>query len=158
MRALHRIAVFVLLVVSAWSIPARADFADGLAAFDAGDYRAAFAQWRPLAESGDSDAQVALASLYRAGLGVPADAVAALRWYRLAAEAGNAVAQLNLGDAYTLGIGVAADPVSAYVWLSLAAAQGRQWPERRRIEIAHTMSDTQMAEAETRLTRWRAEH
>jgi hypothetical protein len=158
MRPLHRVAVFVWMMAIAVPFPAVAEFADGLAAFDAGDYRAAIAAWRPLAESGDSDAQVALAGLHRAGHGVPADAVEAMHWYRLAAEAGNPVAQLNLGDAYAQGIGVAADPVSAYVWLSLAAAHGRQWPERRRLEIAHTMSSAQMAEARARLDRWRAEH
>ncbi|RMD65342.1 MAG: sel1 repeat family protein, partial [Alphaproteobacteria bacterium] len=40
---------------------ARADFSDGLAAYDAGDYAAAFAEWRALAESGDVEAQVAVA-------------------------------------------------------------------------------------------------
>ncbi|MHA1599990.1 MAG: tetratricopeptide repeat protein, partial [Alphaproteobacteria bacterium] len=156
MRTLQRIAfaawaVVVLLPVLA--TPAQADFADGLAAYDAGDYRSAFAEWQPLAESGDSTAQVAIAGLYLSGYGVRADIAEALRWYHLAAEAGSAVAQLNLGDAYARGLGVAVDPVSAYVWFSLAAAQGRQWPEMRRRELALTLCPAQIADAEARLAR-----
>lgn len=160
MRTLQRIAVAWAVV--AWlqvlAAPAWADFADGLAAFDAGDYEDAFAEWQPLAESGDSTAQVAVAELYLTGQGVRADVAEAIRWYRRAAEAGNAVAQLNLGDAYARGLGVAADAIDAYVWFSLAAAQGRQWPEMRRQEMAESLSPEQMAEADARLARWRAKH
>lgn len=138
------------------SAPARADFAAGLAAYDAGDYRTAFEEWRPLAEQGDTEAQVALAGLYRAGQGTRADLAEAIRWYRRAAEAGDPVAQLNLGDLYSRGAGVPRDLVRAYVWLSLAAAQGRLWPERRRREIAREMTPAQVAEAEARLKAWRA--
>ncbi len=161
MRTLRRIAL-AAWVIATWlpvlAVPAQAGFADGLAAYDAGDYRGAFAEWRPLAESGDSTAQVAVAGLYLSGQGVRADVAEALRWYHLAAETGDAVAQLNLGDAYVRGIGGPVDPVSAYVWFSLAAAQGRQWPEMRRRELAGSLCKAQMAEAEARLARWRANH
>lgn len=140
-----------------WAAAARADFTAGLAAFDAGDYATTLAEWRPLAESGDSAAQVGLAGLYLYGHGVRADAVEAMRWYRRAAEAGDAVAQLNLGDAYARGLGVPVDQVSAYVWLSLAAAQGRPWAEMRRAEVAKAMSLAELAEADARLVKWRAE-
>ena len=128
-----------------------ADFADGLAAFDAGDYRTAFEQWRALAEAGDAEAQTALADLYFTGQGTPEDAAEALRWYRRAAEQGNAVAQQNLGDLYGRGIGVARDLVSAVVWLSLAAEQGQRWSARRRDEIAAQLTPDQRNEAEARL-------
>ena len=51
----------------------RADFIDGLAAYDGGDYETVLAEWRPLAEAGDPEAQVALAGLYLTGTGVAAD-------------------------------------------------------------------------------------
>ena len=161
MRTLQRIVLAAWVAVTWLSVlaaPAQADFADGLAAYDAGDYSTAYAEWRPLADAGDSVAQVAVAGLYLSGQGVRADVAEALRWYRLAAEAGDAVAQLNLGDAYARGFGVALDPVDAYVWFSLAAAQGRQWPEMRRKEIADSLKPAQMQEAEVRLARWRDEH
>lgn len=148
-----------LLVVLAWLAaagtslgpPARADFAEGLAAYDGGDYRTAFEHWRALAEAGDAEAQTALAGLYFAGQGAPEDAAAALRWYRRAAEQGDAVAQQNLGDLYGQGRGVERDLVSAYVWLSLAAEQGRRWSARRRDVIAAQLTPEQRNEAEARI-------
>jgi TPR repeat protein len=148
-----------LLTAAAWltvlAAPTYADFADGLAAFDAGDFEAAFSEWRALAEQGDIEAQVALAGLYLTGSGTRADAAQAFAWYRRAAEAGDPVAQLNLGDFYSRGVGTARDPVAAYVWLSLSAARGRRWPELRRREIAEAMTPAQLAEAEARLEAWR---
>ena len=154
-----------LLVVLAWlavpgaslGAPAHADFAQGLAAYDGGDYRTAFEQWRALAEAGDAEAQTALAGLYFDGLGTPEDAAAAVCWYRRAAEQGDAVAQQNLGDLYARGIGVGRDLVSAYVWLSLAAEQGRRWSARRRDELSPQLTPDQRAEAAARIeTRRRA--
>ena len=145
--------------VAAWllffPLSAWADFADGLAAYDAGDYETAIAEWLPLAEQGDADAQVALAGLYLAGQGARQDTARAIRWYRRAAEAGNAVAQLNLGDFYSRGAGVPRDLVSAFVWLSLAAEQGRRWPAARLREVSREMTAAQLAEAEARLAAWR---
>jgi len=159
----------ILLTLVAWLTVSgafvRADMADGLAAFDAGDYATAFEEWRALARAGEAEAQVALAGLYLAGQGTRADAAEALRWYHLAAgqgdavaRQGDAVAQLNLGDLLSRGLGVARDPVGAYVWFALAAAQGRRWPALRRDEIAAELSPAQRAEAEARLAAWRESH
>ncbi len=154
--------VSILLPLVAWLTVSgafvRADMADGLAAFDAGDYATAFEEWRALARAGEVEAQVALAGLYLAGQGTRADADEALRWYRLAADRGDAVAQLNLGDILNRGLGVARDPVGAYVWFALAAAQGRHWPALRRDEIAARLNPAQRAEAEARLEAWRRSH
>ena len=136
---------FVLAVGAA---PLRADFEDGLAAYDAGDFTAAAEAWRPLAAAGDVEAQVALADLYTSGLGVPTDPTEAARLYRAAAEQGDAVAQLNLGDLYSRGVGVPRDLVQAYLWLSLAAEQGRNWARNKRDEIAERLTAGQRAEAD----------
>ena len=112
------------VLLSLFATAARADFADGLAAYDGGDYTTAVQEWRPLAEAGDADAQVALAGLYAAGNGVRRDLGEAVRWYVRAGGQGHAVGQLNAGDYYARGWGVRRNLVTAYVWLSLAAAQG----------------------------------
>jgi len=138
-----------------WPGAARADFAEGLRAFDAGDYAVALQEWRPLAEAGEAEAQVALAGLYMGGLGVPADAARAARWYERAARQGHAMAQLNLGDLYARGLGVGRDLTQAYLWLGLAAKQGRSWAAGRRQEIAREMSPAQIGAAEQRLRDWR---
>lgn len=134
---------------------ARADFADGLAAYDGGDFETALEEWRPLAEAGDAEAQVALAGLYLAGAGVATDAAAAVRWYRRAAEAGHPVAQLNLGDLYRRGLGVSRDLVAAYVWFALAAEQGRAWAGRQRDALAEELTARQLQDAKARIESWR---
>ena len=134
-----------------FSLPAQADFAEGLAAYDGGDYAAALRTWRALAEAGHLEAQVALASLYMNGEGVPPDRAAALHWYARAGQAGHPVAQLNLGDIYNRGLGVPRDVVAAYVWFSLAAAQGRAWAAAQRDTLAREMTPAQRAEAEDKI-------
>ncbi len=149
--------VFLAAIVffALWAAPLRADFAEGLAAYDAGDFQAALEAWLPLAEAGDAEAQVALAQLHISGLGVTADPATAVRWYRRAAAQGEPVAQLNLGDLYGRGLGVPRDLVQAYLWLSLAANQGRLWPDLRRQEIAAAMTPAQLAEAKRLVEAWR---
>ena len=153
MKAASFLAAAAVLAVAGI---ARADFAEGLAAFDAGDYRTAFEEWRALAVTGDAEAQVALAGLYLDGNGVTPDAATAARWYVHAAEQGEPVAQLNLGDFYARGIGVRRDLAAAYFWLSLSAEQGRRWALLRRREIARFMTAEQISEAEARLAAWRS--
>ena len=161
MRFSSLVAVLAWLAVSGASTlvgfarPALADFADGLAAYDGGDYRTAFEQWRALAEAGDAEAQTALAGLYFGGQGTPEDAAEAVRWYRRAAEQGEAVAQQNLGELYETGRGVARDLVSAYLWLSLAAEQGQRWSAQRRDRLRPQLSPAARTEAEARLEAWR---
>ncbi len=133
------------------AVPARADFAEGLRAFDAGDYATTLRQWRRAAEQGDTEAQVGFAGLYAAGLGVLRSEPEAAKWYARAARRGDAVGQLNLGDMYAAGRGVRRDLVAAYVWLSRAAAQGREWAARRRDQIALAMTSVQIGEAKARL-------
>jgi TPR repeat protein len=55
------LAVIALLfsVGSAW-----ADYDDGKAAYDRGDYATAIKEWRPLAEQGDANAQINLGDIY----------------------------------------------------------------------------------------------
>lgn len=77
--------------------PARADVKDGVDAWQAGNYPAAVAEWRPLAIAGDADAQFNLGQAYKLGRGVPADLAQAEAWYRRAAKQGHLQAEDNLG-------------------------------------------------------------
>ena len=132
-------------------------FAEGLAAYDAGDYPETVRIWTELAQQGDPFAQVGLAGLYRSGQGVERDLGIAADFYRQAAEQGNDDAQLNLGRLYAEGGGVRRDLVTAYAWLSLAAAQGRGWAERRREALRADMSPAQLAAAERQIEALQAE-
>ena len=101
------------------------DLEAGVAAYDAGDYEAALAELRPLAEQGDAEAQYNLGVMYAEGQGVAQDYGEAMRLYRLAAEQGEAQAQSNLGVMYATGRGVAQDYSEAVRLYRLAAEQGR---------------------------------
>jgi TPR repeat protein len=116
--------IISLLALLAFAAPARADFAAGVAAYDRGDYRAAYEEWLPLARKGDLAAQRNVGHLYRSGQGVEQDFAEAAEWYRRAAESGLAAAQVNLGTMYLRGQGVNEDAVEAARWFELAARQG----------------------------------
>jgi uncharacterized protein len=103
--------------------PSWAALAEGLAAYDDGDYLAAYRELGPLAAAGDPTAQHALARMFFAGQGVPRDAGAAMSWERKAADSGEAAAQLDLATRYENGISVPLDPAEAAKWYRLAAEQ-----------------------------------
>ncbi len=147
MRNLIFIIGLSCLAVSQGRADPRADFAAGLAAFDAGDYAVAHRNWQSLAQAGNPQAQIALAGLFIAGLGVTADAALAAAWYRRAALQGAAMAQLNLGDLYARGQGVQRDLVKAYAWLELAARSGQVWARQRRDEIGRKIGIIRIDEA-----------
>jgi endonuclease YncB( thermonuclease family) len=126
---------------------ARADISEGIAAYDGGDLDSAFAVFLGAAQAGDPEAQVALASLYQFGEGVPRNSLRAATWYRHAAGEGDPVAAANLGALYAVGEGVPRDMTEAYVWFSIAAAGGNGWAEaeRARAEILLTSEDRERA-------------
>lgn len=64
---------------------AAADVRAGVEAYQRGDYARALAEWRPLADKGDADAQFNMAQAYKLGRGVPANLDTALGLYRKAA-------------------------------------------------------------------------
>ncbi len=77
--------------------PAWADFDEGMAAYNRGDYATALREWRPLAKQGNAKAQHNLGVIYEKSRGIPQDDAEAVKWYRKAAEQGVADAQYNLG-------------------------------------------------------------
>ena len=98
---LFRLTLAVLL--GGAGLGANADFAEGFAAYERGDYAAALREWQPLAEQGDADAQYNLGVMHAEGKGVPRDDRMAAQWYRRAAEQGDASAQNSLGLMYAVG-------------------------------------------------------
>lgn len=99
-------------------------FADGVRAYEIGDYADAFRDWLPLAKAGDVAAMRNIGTLYRLGQGVARDPVQAASWYRKAADLGFARAQSNLGELYLTGEGVKRDAAEAARWFHSAASQG----------------------------------
>jgi TPR repeat protein len=91
---------FLAGAIGACLLSATAAFADvksGVDAWNQGDYAGAVAEWRPLAISGNSDAQFNLGQAYKLGRGVPVDLPIALEWFRKASDQGHEKAADNLG-------------------------------------------------------------
>ena len=101
-----------------------ADYLEGVAALEAGDYSKAITLLRSAAEEGHSGAQTAMGELYYGGKGVPRNAQEAAKWYQKAAEQGHVDAQVTLGWMYNAGTGVSQDFALAIKWFRLAADQG----------------------------------
>ena len=129
-----RVALAALLL-AVLVAPARADFQDGVKAYNQGDYAAALKQWKPLAEGGHGDAQNNLGIMYDQGEAVAEDQAKAVRWFRDAASQGLSDAQNNLGRMYELGRGVDQDTVQAHKWYNIAVAKGND-AARRNVERA----------------------
>ena len=101
-----------------------ADFKDGIDAYQKGDYKIAFNEWKPLADQGHTSAQYNLGLMYANGRGVLKDYKQAAKWYQKAADQGDADAQYNLGVMYDKGRGVLKDYKQAVKWYQKAADQG----------------------------------
>jgi len=95
----HRHMSIVAAALALWlgAAPAAADVKAGVEAWNAGNYTAAVAEWRPLADKGDADAQFNMGQAYRFGKGVPKDLRITQSWYQKAAQQGHEKAQANLG-------------------------------------------------------------
>ena len=129
-------------------VPAGADYPEGLAALERGDYAAAQREFVALAERGHRNAQFALGQMYRFGTGVKQDDAKALAWFRKAAEHGHADAQTVLGFRYAYGVGTGQDRFQAYFWFSLAALQGNLVAMDNRDKLALFLTAAQRAEAD----------
>jgi TPR repeat protein len=73
-------------------------YGEGLNAYRAENYSAAYEIWLRLAVGGNLKAQNALGHLYRMGLGVKADLGQSRLWYGSSAAYGDPVGQFSLGD------------------------------------------------------------
>ncbi len=136
MKKLLLISLFLgFITVAAPNL--KADFAQGVAAYDAGDYKKAFDEWSMEAYNDNWAAQRNLGHLYRWGKGVAKDESRAAYWYHRAAKAGFDRAQYNLGCLYLEGTGVPKDEMEALKWLKRASNQGN---EAAKLKIAEVLS------------------
>lgn len=118
------ITVLLLLCLAMSAVYAEETFEDGRAAYQAGDYEKALAILRPLAEQGNSQAQVTLGIMYDYGQGVKQDDKEAMKWYIKAAEQGIPVVQHDVGVKYFQGMGVEQDYKEAAKWWEMSANAG----------------------------------
>jgi len=112
---------FTMLICA--SLAAGADIESGKRAYEQKDYATALKEFVPLAEQGNSAAQLFLGKMYMIGQGVLKDSDQAIKWFKASASQGNAEAQFFLGTMYLLPQKDIAEGVK---WLRLSAEQGQQ--------------------------------
>lgn len=75
-----------------------------------------------------------------------------------AAECGKAEALYDLGLLYSIGHGVEQNNVEAHKWFNLAAMRGMLSAQIDRAEVADTMSNGEISEAQRKAREWMVAH
>lgn len=102
-----------------------ADYDEGVAAFENGDYAIAQAALMPLAKLGDGDAQYYIGVMYMDGLGIEANPKEAFKWLSFAAVYGVLDARFRMAQFYLDDkLGVEEDLQMAADWYEKAAKEG----------------------------------
>lgn len=131
----------------ALSSAARADYVEGLIAYDAGDYQTAESEWREAAEAGDREAMAALGAVYQSGE-LHGQGGEAESWYRRAAQTGHEQSALSLARI------LAAKPdrdahIEALSWLMRIPGEIPPGALDLRIQLENAMNADERARAET---------
>ena len=101
------------------------NLAEGMAAFEAKDYKVALEILKPIADRGEAEPQCMIANMYHLGLGMEVNMLEAVKWYKKSAEQGYGVASNNLAEIFEFGDeGIAADPTEAKRLRKQAREQG----------------------------------
>ena len=83
----------ILSLLLGIGVAVAADFNKGLNAYQSGDFKTALAEWTPLAEQGDAEAQYSLGIMHDVGEGVLIDYKRAYMWFNLSSYNGSGPAR-----------------------------------------------------------------
>ncbi len=114
---------FCLLLLFSSSIYATS-YEEGKQAYLSQDYERALEILKPLAEEGNSQAQITLGLMYDYGHGVEKNSSESIKWYRMAAEQGVPLVQHDIGVKYFQGQGVEQNYAEAAKWWEMSANAG----------------------------------
>jgi TPR repeat protein len=121
-KNIRQISYLFLLCVC---LNASADFKQGVIAYKNADYPVALKKFIDAGESGNTQAQYLVGTMYDKGQGITADDTEAIKWYERAARQGFLRAQYDLGLMLLHGEGIEQpDYLKAYAWFSIAADKG----------------------------------
>ncbi len=95
-----RLITIIIAVILFMGNAAFADYKAGKAAYDAGDYEAAYNQLLPLAEAGDAESQFLMGNMIHVSREDRSNIDEAIKWYKMAAEQNHMKAQHNLARLY----------------------------------------------------------
>jgi len=115
--------LFLLLYLFSSSIFA-ATYDEGKQAYLSQDYERALQILTPLAEAGNSQAQITLGLMYDYGHGVEKSPSESIKWYLMAAEQGVPLVQHDIGIKYFQGQGVEQNYIEAAKWWGMSANAG----------------------------------
>ena len=125
MGRIYRYIGIAAVTLSVGLSPVWADKSDAIVAYQAGNYKEAARQFRPLAEAGDAEAQYYMGYMYEKGQGVAKDQAVMRKWYQRAADGGNAKAQYKVAVGYAFGLaGLPQSDEDAAKWLQQSAENG----------------------------------
>lgn len=146
-------------VIAFSSAPVLASYQKGAQLYLKKEYKNAYGELLPAAETGHALAQFMIAVMYDIGHYVKKDGKTAAEWYRKASEQGHPDAQLRLAGMLYEGIDVPPDREAAYQWVSLAADR-LHGPKQEKAaafarSVAALLSKTQLERAKAAVTTWR---
>lgn len=154
------------LLISAFLLPlaAQAGLEEGIAAYTAGDYANALAEFQPLADQGNMDGQYFVGFLYHNGFGVKPNQPEALKWFQKAAEQGDPRSQYYVGIIYATGKGVAKDLQKADLWLTLSATNPKTsyrdslYTREEISKVEKKMTPEQLAQVKEMVSNWKPQN
>ena len=121
-RILSSLFIFILVIL--FQTVNAATYEEGKQAYLHKDYKRALEILKPLAEQGNSQAQITMGLMYDYGHGVKKDPAESIKWYRMAAEQGVPLVQHDLGVKYFQGQGVEQNYLEAAKWWEMSANAG----------------------------------
>jgi len=117
-------AVFIFLFFLCSTPLFAASYEEGKQAYLKKNYALALEILKPLAEEGDSQAQITMGLMYDYGHGVEKSPAESIKWYRMAAEQGVPLVQHDIGVKYFQGQGVEQNYLEAAKWWELSSNAG----------------------------------
>jgi hypothetical protein len=141
--------LLIILALTAVSLPGRADFNDGVIAYQLGEYDKAYTTMRSLADTANhAYAQYWVGMMFLQGQGVEQDYAEAGVWFRKASEQSIPQAQYKLGTLYMQGQGLPRDFEQAYAWFKVAAAHNHALATQALNDTRSKLTAEELAEAE----------
>lgn len=145
---------FFIILLACFTLPAHADFKNGVAAYERKDYATAYQEFHASAIQGDMHAQAELGTLYFTGNGVPQNYQEAFKWFSQAAKQNSAIGQAWLAVLYRDGKGIPKDLVKAYAWILLSAAQNYNDAIEFKKVLEKSLTPQQMTQAQSLAKQW----
>jgi len=121
---MNKLAVLFFLFSLCSTTVFAADYEEGKQAYLKKDYALALEILKPLAEQGDSQAQITMGLIYDYGHGVEKNPAESIKWYLMAAEQGVPLVQHDIGVKYFQGQGVEQNYLEAAKWWEQSANSG----------------------------------